>query len=48
MIMRAKKKATPAFPRRQWKINPVTRVKPSGRAYNRRAVKKILPSKYDE
>ena len=46
--MGTKKKANPALPRRQWKINPATRVKPSSRAYDRRAAKKDLPSKYDE
>ena len=30
-----KKKKKVALPRRQWQINPVTRVKPSARAYSR-------------
>jgi hypothetical protein len=32
--MKAKKKKM-ALPRRQWKINPVTRVKDSGKKYSR-------------
>jgi hypothetical protein len=34
-----KKKKKIALPRRQWQINPVTRVKPSARTYSRSRVK---------
>ena len=34
-----KKKKKIALPRRQWQINPVTRVKPSARTYARSRVK---------
>ena len=37
--MKAKKKKL-ALPRRQWKINPVTRVKQSGKSYPRPRVKR--------
>jgi hypothetical protein len=37
--MKAKKKKL-ALPRRQWKINPVTRVKQSGKSYSRPRVKR--------
>ena len=37
--MKAKKKKL-ALPRRQWKINPVTRVKESGKKYFRLRVKR--------
>jgi hypothetical protein len=37
--MKAKKKKM-ALPRRQWKINPVTRVKDSGKKYSRRRGKR--------
>ena len=44
--MKAKKKKL-ALPRRQWKINPVTRVKQSGKKYSRPRVKrKVMP--YEE
>lgn len=38
-MKRAKAKATPAFPRRSWVINPITRVKESAKLYVRRKVK---------
>jgi hypothetical protein len=34
-----KKKKKVALPRRQWQINPVTRVKPSAKKYSRRRVR---------
>jgi hypothetical protein len=34
-----KKKKKIALPRRQWQINPVTRVKPSAKTYARSRVK---------
>jgi hypothetical protein len=37
--MKAKKKKL-ALPRRQWKINPVTRVKESAKRYSRPRVKR--------
>jgi hypothetical protein len=41
--MKAKKKKL-ALPRRQWKINPVTRVKESGKRYCRpRAKRNAMP-----
>jgi hypothetical protein len=44
--MKAKKKKL-ALPRRQWTINPVTRVKESGKKYSRPRVKRsALP--YEE
>jgi hypothetical protein len=44
--VKAKKKKL-ALPRRQWKINPVTRVKESATKYSRRRVKRAV-SKYEE
>jgi hypothetical protein len=35
-----KQKKKLAFPRRQWMINPVTRVKQSGKTYSRPRVKR--------
>jgi len=34
-----KRKKKIALPRRQWQINPVTRVKPSARTYSRSGAK---------
>jgi hypothetical protein len=44
--MKAKKKKM-ALPRRPWKINPVTRVKESGKRYSRPRVKRSA-SRYEE
>jgi hypothetical protein len=44
--MKAKKKKM-ALPRRQWKINPVTRVKDSGKKYSRPRLKRVA-AKYEE
>jgi hypothetical protein len=44
--MNAKKNKL-ALPRRQWKINPVTRVKESGKKYSRPRVKRVA-SRYEE
>jgi hypothetical protein len=44
--MKARKKKL-ALPRRQWKINPITRVKESGKKYWRPRVKRNA-SQYEE
>jgi hypothetical protein len=44
--MKAKKKKL-ALPRRQWKINPVTRVKESAKRYSRPRVKRKVMTHED-
>ena len=46
MVMKTKKKKL-ALPRRQWKINPVTRVKESATKYSRPRVKRAA-TKHEE
>jgi hypothetical protein len=45
--MKAPKKKSIAFPRRQWQINPATRVKPSDKRYSRDAAKQRLKKELD-
>ena len=40
--MTKKNKKKLALPRRQWKLNPVTRVKQSGKTYSRPRVKRDI------
>jgi hypothetical protein len=40
--MKAKKKKKSLLPRRTWKINPYTKVKPSDKIYSRRKAKKVV------